>query len=94
MKDFIMAALPWVIMGITLAVLAVNFSKKANNKTKVDVEIKDSEVEEDNYMTLGMCLGMCIGSALGASGIISISYGISFGMLIGMAVGSTIKKQN
>lgn len=89
-----MAALPWVIMGIALAVLAVNFSKKANNKTKVDVEIKDSEDEEDNYMTLGMCLGMCIGSALGASGIISISYGISFGMLIGMAVGSTIKKQN
>ena len=94
MKDFIMAALPWVVMGIALAVLAVNVSKKANNKAKVDVDTKDSEAEEDNYMLIGMCLGMCIGCALSTTGIISTSYGTSFGMLIGMAIGSTIKKQN
>ena len=41
MKDFIMAALPWVVMGIAIAVLAVNFSKKANNKAKDDVDIND-----------------------------------------------------
>lgn len=90
MKDFIMAALPWVVMGIALAVLAVNVSKKANNKAKVDVDTKDSEAEEDNYMLIGMC----IGCALSTTGIISASYGTSFGMLIGMAIGATIKKQN
>ena len=94
MKDFIMAALPWVVMGIAIAVLAVNFSKKANNKAKDDVDINDSESEEDNYMALGMCLGMCMGCALSSAGVFSISYGISFGMLIGMAIGSTIKKSN
>ena len=94
MKDFIMAALPWICIGVSLAIFMVTVSSKANNKTKVDVNTKDSEAEEDNYMLIGMCLGMCIGSALGASGIISISYGTSFGMLIGMAIGSTIKKQN
>jgi len=90
MKDFIMAALPWICIGVSLAIFMVTVSSKANNKTKVDVNTKDSEAEEDNYMLIGMC----IGSALGASGIISISYGTSFGMLIGMAIGSTIKKQN
>lgn len=89
-----MAALPWVVMGIAIAVLAVNFSKKANNKAKDDVDINDSESEEDNYMALGMCLGMCMGCALSSAGVFSISYGISFGMLIGMSIGSTIKKSN
>lgn len=94
MKDFIMAALPWICIGLAIAIFAVNASKKANNKTQSDIDTKDSEQEEDNYMAIGMCLGMCLGCALGATGIISISYGISFGMLIGMVIGSTIKKQN
>ncbi len=32
MKDFIYAALPWIIMGLTIAVLAVKFSKINSKK--------------------------------------------------------------
>ena len=94
MKDFIMAALPCICIGVVLSIFAVAVSNKANNKTKADADTKGSEKEDDNYMLIGMCLGMCIGCALSITGIISTSYGISFGMLIGMAIGSTIKKQN
>lgn len=31
-KDFIMAAFPWIVMGISIAVFAANFSSKENNK--------------------------------------------------------------
>lgn len=42
MKDFIYAALPWIIMGLTIAVLAVKFSK-ANSK-------KDNEIVDKSNM--------------------------------------------
>lgn len=93
MNDFIMAALPWICIGVVLAIFMVTASNKVNNKTQDDYT-KDSQRKDDNYMLIGMCLGMCIGCALSITGIISTSYGISFGMLIGMAIGSTIKKQN
>ena len=28
MKDFIYAALPWIVMGITVAIAAINFNNK------------------------------------------------------------------
>lgn len=78
MKDFIMAALPWICIGIAIALFAANYgaAKKA----------KDDEKEYGNYMTEGMCLGMCVGTALGGNGL-------SFGMLIGMAIGMCIRKE-
>jgi hypothetical protein len=42
MKDFIYAALSWIIMGLTIAVLAVKFSK-ANSK-------KDNEIVDKSNM--------------------------------------------
>ena len=42
MKDFIYAALPWIIMGLTIAVLALKFSK-ANSK-------KDNEIVDKSNM--------------------------------------------
>ena len=45
--DFIRAALPWVAMGLLLAVFA---ARSAGRKKK--------EKEIDNYGTEGMCLGM------------------------------------
>ena len=46
--DFLRAALPWVAMGLLLAVFA---ARSAGRKKK--------EKESDNYGTEGMCLGMC-----------------------------------
>lgn len=53
MKDFIMTALPWVCLGVALAVCAVNFNKRKTEKQ-----------EHDNYMTEGMCFGMCFGMCI------------------------------
>lgn len=73
-----MAALPWICIGIAVALFAANHGavKKA----------KDSDKEYGNYMTEGMCLGMCIGAALDGNGLI-------YGMLLGLVIGMFIKKE-
>lgn len=89
MYDFFMAALPWLAMGLTVAVVcAAKFTKKKGT-AKTDKE--DQKDSTGNYMTEGMAIGMCLGAAVGtASGQSSI--GMSMGMVIGMAVGMSIKK--
>ena len=80
--DFIRAALPWVAMGLLLAVFAV---RSAGRKKK--------EKESDNYGTEGMCLGMCFGTAIGTAIENNTGIGITLGMLIGLAIGTCIKKE-
>ena len=80
--DFLRAALPWVAMGLLLAVL---FARSAGKEKK--------EETPDNYGTTGMCLGMFFGTAIGVALGNHIGLGISLGMLIGLAVGSGIKKE-
>lgn len=89
-----MASLPWVVMGIVVAVMLVNFNRK---KCKLNIE-KQNGTDEENSMSTEcendyMSVGMCFGSVLSLSGIVTLSYGISFGMLIGMTVGMYIKKR-
>ena len=80
--DFIHAALPWIAIGLLLAVF---FARHAGKKKKED--------KCDDYGTEGMCLGMYMGSALGASGVIDIGLGMSLGVLIGLTIGTFIKKE-
>ena len=80
--DFIRAALPWISMGLLLAVFA---ERSAGSKKK--------EKEIDNYGTEGMCLGMCFGTAIGTALGNNTGIGISLGMLLGLAIGSSIKKE-
>ena len=80
--DFLRAALPWIAVGLLLAVF---FAKNAGKEKK--------EEQPDNYGTTGMCLGMCFGTAIGVALGNHIGLGISLGMLIGLAVGSGIKKE-
>ena len=75
---FLRAALPWISMGLLLAVFC---AKGAGKKKKDD--------QTDNYGTEGMCLGMCFGTAIENTGI-----GLSLGMLIGLALGSCIPKKD
>ena len=79
--DFLRAALPWSVVGLTLA---VSFAENAGKK-------KEKENTE-NYGAEGMSLGMCFGTAIGAS-LHNIGLGISLGMLIGLAIGTCIKKE-
>ncbi|MGN0205530.1 MAG: hypothetical protein ACI4BB_13355 [Coprococcus sp.] len=107
MKDFIMAAFPWICIGLIVAVLAAQMSrkKKAGKKkypgdgqkekgqqgSSPNIQ-EENEDSEENYMTTGMCLGMCFGVAIGTA-LDQLAMGISLGMLIGMCVGMNMKKK-
>lgn len=78
--DFFRAALPWIGMGL---LLAVYFSGSVKNK----------EDQSENYGTEGMCLGMCFGTAIGTALGNNIAIGLPLGMLLGMVIGSSIKKE-
>ena len=80
--DFLRAALPWVAMGLLLAVFAARSAGKKKEK------------QDDNYGTEGMCLGMCFGTAIGTALGNNTGIGISLGMLIGLVIGSSIKKRH
>ena len=81
--NFLLAALPWVSIGLALAIFFVQGSRKKKNK-----EAKET------YGTEGLALGMCFGSAIGTSLGSNTGIGLSLGMLIGFAIGSLIEKEN
>ena len=80
--DFLRAALPWIAVGLLLAVLAARGAGK-----------KKKEEKTGDYGTEGMCLGMCLGTAIGTALGNYTGIGISLGMLIGLAIGTSIKKE-
>ena len=79
---FLRAALPWIAVGLLLAVF---FARGTGKKKK--------EEQTGDYGTEGMCLGMCFGTAIGTSLGNNTGIGISLGMLIGLAVGTCISKE-
>ena len=55
--EFIRAALPWIAMGLLLAIfVARSAARKRKNESKID-----------DYGAEGMFLGMCLGTAIGTS---------------------------
>lgn len=83
MKEFILAALPWVCIGLAIAILAAHWGSKAKKKAGRN----EKRTPEDNYMVEGMCLGMAVGLSLGNAGY-------SYGMLLGMVIGMCIPKNH
>ena len=82
---FAKAALPWVAVGLLIAV----FCARAEGKKKRE---ETKEEKPDNYGTEGMCLGMCFGTALGTALGNNTGVGLSLGMLLGLAIGSCIPR--
>lgn len=80
--DFLSAALPWICMGLFLAIVFARSSKE-----------KDDDKQTMNYGTEGMALGMCFGTAIGTSLGNNTGLGIIVGALIGLAIGLTIEKK-
>jgi len=81
MKDFVYAALPWVLMGLALAVF---FYGMANKRQK-------SEDKKDYYgmgIALGAAAGIAIGTALNDVGLVA-----GLGMLIGAAADVIFSKK-
>ena len=87
--DFLSAALPWLCMGLMLAIF---FAKSASRKPSETKEKKSKEAKED-YGTVGMSIGMCFGVALESSLGITRGLGMLAGMLLGLAVGSSMEKK-
>ena len=78
--DFFRAALPWIGMGLLLAMYCAD-------------SVKNKEDQSENYGAEGMCLGMCLGTAIGTALGNNIAIGLPLGMLLGMVIGSSIKKE-
>lgn len=76
MIDFFLAALPFIIIGISVAVIVVN----SNNN-------KESYICEG--MFLGMSIALLLGTSFASE---HLGIFLSLGMLVGEAVGSSIRK--
>lgn len=72
MKDFLIAALPWILIGLFLAILFAN-----REKLKKENEISSS-------ICIWMCLGVTFGIVLKQLAI-GISGGLLIGILLGIS---------
>lgn len=85
MRDFITAALPWVMMGLAVAVIAVNFAR----------EKKTDRKKQNQAQLTGLLLGMALGAALDAAGLFdSPALGMSLGALWGLALGTAMEPKD
>ena len=81
--DFMSAALPWIALGLLLALF---FARTAHGKKK--------KTEKEDRGSEGMALGMCFGVALSTALHINVGLGMMAGMVLGLLVGSGIEKKN
>lgn len=78
MKQFLMAALPWVLAGIAVAIICAGLNKK---------ETKDSEKKMERHIAVGAALGLILGVALNKCGLWeNHALGFTVGPLWGMAL--------
>lgn len=80
--DFLPAALPWISIGLLLAIFFAQSARKKKENTK-----------KDNYGTEGLALGMCFGTAIGTSFGNNTGIGLALGMLAGFVIGLCIEKK-
>ena len=71
MKDFILSALPFIIMGLCLAIIFANFKKGKNTHCS-------------EGMCIGMCFGVAISSSLKINMGLGMSLGMLIGETIGI----------
>lgn len=80
MKEFIISALPFVVIGVCVAIIIANATKSKTNK-------------EETYITEGLCLGVSLGVVFSTTFNLNLGLGMSLGMLIGETLGVFIKKK-
>ena len=80
--DFLSAALPWISIGLLLAIFFAKSARKKNGSKK-----------NADYGTEGMALGMCFGTAIATSFGNNTGIGLTLGMLAGLVIGSCIEKK-
>ena len=80
--DFLSVALPWISIGLLLAIFFAQSARK-----------KKANKKNENYGTEGMALGMCFGVAISTALGNNTGIGLTAGMLLGLAIGSGIEKK-
>ena len=90
MRDFLTAALPWVLIGIAIAVFAAGAAVGAKRKRKK--RENGEETAPGTFWMEGMCFGLAMGVCFGSIGVVRLETGIGMGMLLGLAVGGFIPK--
>ena len=73
MKDFILSALPFIIIGICLAIIFANFKKE-----------KQTYCSEG--MSIGMCLGLVLSTTLKFNIGLGLSLGMLIGETVGILI--------
>ena len=87
MKDFIAAALPWVLIASAVAIfVAVNYRQSQRQKNGENVR--------QTRMNEGACFGICVGIAMGTSDVMGLPLAIGMGMLMGEVLGMCLKKKD
>lgn len=101
MREFFMAALPWICMGVAVAVAMVVLRHEKVRKEMLEAdetltaeEKQKKSAQRSSNMVWGMCIGECVGIALAEACDFSITIGISVGMMIGIALGVREKKED
>ncbi|MBR3962325.1 MAG: hypothetical protein IKK14_02235 [Oscillospiraceae bacterium] len=79
MGEFIKSALPFILIGLSLAIFALGFHKKHREKSRED---------EWDFSSIGPILGVAVGIAIGTA---SESIGAALGAGIGMFIGTIIE---
>ena len=87
MKDFILSALPFVLMGLALAVFAAGQVRK---KKSSDQEKQENHKRRGKNIPLGMALGMLAGVAFGTAGVLDLATSLSLGTLWGIVIASLL----
>ena len=83
MKEFVLSALPWVMMGIALAILAVNQGLETQKDEK-----------RDAHIATGAALGLLLGVALNNCGFWeNHALGLALGPLWGMALAAICRSR-
>ena len=78
MRDFLLAALPWVLCGIAVAIICAGLGREKANEEKKALEQR---------MALGLALGLMFGAALNSVGLWeNHALGFALGPLWGMAL--------
>lgn len=81
MKDFLLAALPWVLMALPAAILAANHGLQ-----------QQTDKQRSTRIATGAALGLLLGVALNGCGLWeSHALGFAIGPLWGMALATLFK---
>lgn len=80
MKDFIFAALPWILVGVAIAITAVGYAKEQKKERK----------EQKRLQLVFMSLGLILGVAINGMNLISCDHSLvlSICTLWGLAIGT------